>query len=52
MKSISVIIPTYKNRGGLADSINSVLHQHCPELMEIIVVDDNGEGDENHGGTQ
>ena len=41
MKSISVIIPTYKNRGGLADSINSVLHQHCPELMEIIVVDDN-----------
>ena len=41
MKSISVIIPTYKNRGGLADSINSVLDQHCPELMEIIVVDDN-----------
>ena len=41
MKSISVIIPTYKNRGGLADSINSVLDQHCPELIEIIVVDDN-----------
>lgn len=41
--SISVIIPTYKNRGGLIHSIESVLNQDFPNL-EIIVVDDNGIG--------
>lgn len=41
MKTVSVIIPTYKNRGGLSDSINSVLFQKCHNLIEIIVVDDN-----------
>ena len=41
MKSVSVIIPTYKNRGGLASSIDSVLSQNCASLLEIIVVDDN-----------
>ena len=37
---ISVIIPTYKNRGGLKDSIESVLSQTNVNV-EIIVVDDN-----------
>ena len=41
MKTVSVIIPTYKNRGGLSDSINSVLNQECKNLIEVIVVDDN-----------
>lgn len=41
MKTVSVIIPTYKNRGGLTDSINSVLLQNCPNLVEVIVIDDN-----------
>ena len=39
---ISVIIPTYKNRGGLYNSIDSVLHQESSEEIEVIVVDDNG----------
>lgn len=38
---ISVIIPTYKNRGGLSKSIDSVLSQSCEDDIEIIVVDDN-----------
>lgn len=37
---ISVIIPTYKNRGGLQNAINSVLQQDY-DNYEIIVVDDN-----------
>ena len=41
MKTVSVVIPTYKNRGGLVKSIDSVLSQDCPNLLEIIVVDDN-----------
>ena len=41
MKTVSVVIPTYKNRGGLCDSINSVISQNCDNLIEIIVVDDN-----------
>lgn len=41
MNTVSVIIPTYKNRGGLNKSIDSVLSQDCPNLLEIIVVDDN-----------
>lgn len=38
---ISIIIPTYKNRGGLLKSIDSVLKQKCDTAIEIIVVDDN-----------
>lgn len=38
---ISVIIPTYKNRGGLAHSIDSALGQVCDEDIEVLVVDDN-----------
>lgn len=41
MKKVSVIIPTYKNRGGLVSSIESVLEQDYEGLNEIIVVDDN-----------
>ena len=41
MKSVSVIIPTYKNRGGVVRSIQSVLEQDYLGLKEIIVVDDN-----------
>ena len=41
MIDISVIIPTYKNRGSLENSIKSVLEQDYKGLLEIIVVDDN-----------
>lgn len=41
MKSVSVIIPTYKNRGGLVRSIVSALEQDYLGLKEIIIVDDN-----------
>ena len=41
MKTVSVIIPTYKNRGALRASIESVLSQDYPNLVEVIVVDDN-----------
>lgn len=37
---VSVIIPTYKNRGLLVKSIESALNQDYPNL-EIIVIDDN-----------
>lgn len=38
---VTVIIPTYKERGGLEIAINSVLNQTYNNI-EIIVVDDNG----------
>lgn len=41
MKTVSVVIPTYKNRGGLISSVNSVLEQDYDNLIEILVVDDN-----------
>lgn len=37
---VSIIIPTYKNRGGLTLSIDSALKQTYPNI-EIIVIDDN-----------
>lgn len=37
---VSVIIPTYKSRGGLIKSVDSALHQSYSNI-EIIVVDDN-----------
>lgn len=40
MKNVSVIIPTYKNRGGLRNALLSALKQDY-ENLEIIVVDDN-----------
>ena len=41
MNTVSVIIPTYKNRGGLSCSIDSALTQDYAGLIEVIVVDDN-----------
>lgn len=41
MQTISVIIPTYKNRGGLIRSVESALSQDYNDLIEVIVVDDN-----------
>mgnify|MGYP002516578684 FL=1 len=41
MQTVSVIIPTYKNRGGLVKSIDSVLSQDYEGQLEVIVVDDN-----------
>lgn len=40
MRKVSVIIPTYHNRGGLVRAIKSALTQDWPSL-EVIVVDDN-----------
>ncbi|MGM9827050.1 MAG: glycosyltransferase family 2 protein [Muribaculaceae bacterium] len=42
---VSVVIPTYKNRGNLKRAIDSVLNQTYP-FIEVIVVDDNNSGDE------
>lgn len=39
--TISVVIPTYKNRGGLNNSVDSALAQDYEGLLEVIVVDDN-----------
>lgn len=52
MKTVSVIIPTYKNRGGLADSIDSVISQDCPYSLEVIVVDDNEPNSEYRASTE
>lgn len=41
MQTVSVIIPTYKNRGGLIGSVESALSQDFEGLIEVIVVDDN-----------
>ena len=41
MQTVSVVIPTFKNRGGLQHSINSVVSQDYEGLIEIIIVDDN-----------
>lgn len=38
---ISVVIPTYKNKGNIAECINSVFSQTYKGPIEIIVVDDN-----------
>lgn len=45
MKKVSVIIPTYKRSDYLIRAINSVLNQTYKNI-EIIVVDDNGIGNE------
>lgn len=48
---VSVIIPTYKNRGGLQVSILSALEQDYKDL-EIIVVDDNAPDSEGRRSTE
>lgn len=40
-RTVSVVIPTFKNRGGLVNSIESVLSQNYKGRLEVIVVDDN-----------
>lgn len=49
---ISVIIPTYRNRGGLLRSIDSVLNQRCDFEVEVIVVDDNDPNSEERSQTE
>ena len=43
---VSIIIPTYKGYDTLGRSVKSVLEQSYKNI-EIIIVDDNGEGSEN-----
>lgn len=43
MKRVSIIVPTYKRNRYITRAIDSILAQDYPE-MEIIVIDDNGEG--------
>lgn len=50
-KLISVVIPTYKNRGGLVSSIESVLNQTYTNF-EVIVVDDNSPTSMERGTTE
>ena len=40
MKRVSIIIPTYKNRGGLTTSVDSAIRQTYQNI-EVIIVDDN-----------
>lgn len=51
MKTVSVIIPTYKNRGGLLKSVDSALSQDYPGLLEVIIVDDNEPDSEDRRST-
>lgn len=43
MKKVSVIVPTYKRNEYIIRAIDSILLQDYPDV-EIVVVDDNGEG--------
>lgn len=52
MKTVSVVIPTYKNRGGLTRSVDSALAQDYKGLIEVIVVDDNDPKGEDRKNTQ
>lgn len=51
-QSISVIIPTYKNGGGLPNSVDSALAQDYEGIKEIIVVDDNDPQSEYRSATE
>lgn len=50
--TVSVVIPTYKNRGGLSNSIASALLQDYDGLLEVIVVDDNSPESEDRKNTE
>ena len=43
MKTVSVIVPTYKRNNYICRAIDSILCQDYPDI-EIVVVDDNGKG--------
>lgn len=51
-RTVSVIIPTYKNRGGLIQSVDSALAQNYDGLLEVIVVDDNSPESEDRKNTE
>lgn len=51
MLTISVVIPTYKSRVGLVNSIESALLQDYRGLIEVIVVDDNEPNSEERKNT-
>ena len=50
--TVSVVIPTYKNRGGLIQSVDSALAQDYDGLLEVIVVDDNSPESEDRKKTE
>ena len=47
MDKISVIVPTYKGVNSVIIAVQSILNQTSKNPIEIIVVDDNGEGSSN-----
>lgn len=51
MKKVSVIVPTYKRNQYITRALDSILVQDYPDI-EIIVVDDNGEGSEDQRATE
>lgn len=51
MEKVSIIIPTFKNRGGLQNSVESALQQDYDNL-EVIVVDDNAPESDARKGTE
>lgn len=52
MNTVSIVIPTYKNRGRLTDCVDSVLQQKCSLPFEILVVDDNDPASEYRKSTE
>lgn len=46
MKTVSVIVPTYKRNKYIIRALESILSQDYPDI-EIVVVDDNGRGNPN-----
>lgn len=51
MKTVSVIVPTYKRNRYITRALDSILEQDYPAI-EIVVVDDNGEGSEDQLATE
>lgn len=51
MRKVSIVVPTYKRNKYIIRALDSILMQDYPDI-EIIVVDDNGEGTEDQLATQ
>ena len=51
MKKVSIVVPTYKRNKYIIRALDSILMQDYPDI-EIVVVDDNGEGTEDQLATQ